>query len=386
MLKFIIVSDIHITQYDGFNKQSNISERSLLILKNFINIKKNLEDDSILIVVGDWFDNINKIHSIDLQITNMIFNLFKKVIFINGNHDIYTQSNNNFEITSGNILSTNKKVVYFNEPKLINMNDNYFWFFPYNSVNVNQFITKELQNLFNSNKYTNKSKHYFFSHLPIKEIENQFQNINDEYFSYSEFLSLMNKYKIDYQFFQGHYHLKSTEKIINDKRFHIITTFPKNFSDKVTSINDFKNFGYYELDLNTNEFYFNPMNEYFIFYEMLYSEDNVNKLIEFLSNNKNYFVNLKLVINKLNEQNLILIEKLKSVVKKIQIVNQFISENQNENNENDVESNTFEIVNVYVYLINYIKSIINITDEYKNNIVEYLNKLKEEIKQLKDGD
>lgn len=313
----------------------------------------------------------------------MIFNLFKKVIFINGNHDIYTSSNNNFEITSGNILSVNKKVIYFNEPRLININDNYFWFFPYNSINVNQFITGELEKLFNSSKYNNNSRHYFFSHLSIKEIENQFYNMSEGCFSYSEFLSIMNKYKINYQFFQGHYHLKSTEKIINDKQFHIITTFPKNFSDKVTSIEDFKNFGYYELDLNTGEFYFNSMDECFVFYEMLYSEDNINELLKFLSENKNYFVNLKLIVNELNEQNLILIEKLKSVVKKIQIVNQFVSGRQDKDNDkNDIEQNNFEIIDVYTYLINYIKSIINMTDDYKISIIEFLGKLKEEVKNL----
>lgn len=193
----------------------------------------------------------------------------------------------------------------------------------------------------------------------------------------------MNKYKINYQFFQGHYHLKSTEKIINDKQFHIITTFPKNFSDKVTSIKDFKNFGYYELDLNTGEFYFNSMDECFVFYEMLYSEDNINELLKFLSENKNYFVNLKLIVNELNEQNLILIEKLKSVVKKIQIVNQFVSGRQDKDNDkNDIEQNNFEIIDVYTYLINYIKSIINMTDDYKISIIEFLGKLKEEVKNL----
>jgi len=390
-MKFIVVSDIHLTQHDGFPKQNNISERSLLLLKNFVNIvKHNESDELILLVVGDWFDNINKLHSIDLQITNMIFKLFKKVIFINGNHDLYSShSSNNFQISSGDILSSNKQVTYFNDIKLINVGSDYFWLLPYktDTQEVLPKIEFQLKSLLQSKTYNNSSKHYFFSHLSIDEIEKTFFNHEKEYFKYTDFVKLMTNYKIDFEFFQGHYHLKSSENIIQDKRFHIISTFPKNFSDVVKSLNNFSNFGYYEIDTVTKDFYFKEFEEVFIFYEMEYSENNISDIINFLKSHSNYYVFLKLVVNELNEDKLFQIENLKSYVKRIQIVNKYtksggILENQNE----EILETTNMIMNIYQYLIDYIKTVSNLSDEYKNKIISSIIQIEREMEQLERGE
>lgn len=395
-MKFIVVSDIHLTQYDGFPKQSNISERSLLLLKNFIHIKKyNDSDDLILLVIGDWFDNINKIHSIDLQITNMIFNLFKKVIFINGNHDLYSSShskkNQNFKITSGDILSSNKKVLYFDNIKLININSNtYFWLLSYQIDNTSVLpqIENKLKELLNSNKYNNESKHYFFSHLSIDEVEKTFFNHEKDYFKYYDFVKLMEKYKIDFEFFQGHYHLKTTEDLIKIKRdrFHIISTFPKNFSDVIKNLDYINNFGYYEINPDIKEFYFQPFEELFIFYEMNYNDDNITQLLNYLKQNKKHHIFLKLVVNELDENKLVQIENIKSYVKKIQIVTKYNKSNKvlTENNSNDDDKPNI-ISNIYTYLEEYIKSS-NITDEYKEKVISILFNIEKELKQFERGE
>ena len=136
--KIFLLSDLH------FGVRGNSFEWLENQLNFFYNfyipfIKKNIESNDILLIIGDWFDNRQ---SLDIYIINKCQNLVYElakiipVYFIAGNHDNYKKNDNN--IISLVVFKNINNVFIIEEPTILKNKDKKYLLLPWIGDNDNE--------------------------------------------------------------------------------------------------------------------------------------------------------------------------------------------------------------------------------------------------------
>lgn len=278
-----------------------------------------------------------------------------------------------------------KNLIYFDKVTVLKVNSRvYFWFLPFltKSDSVIDEIEKQLKTLLQSNTYVNDSTHLFFSHLPIYEIESVEYN-SQSGLKFFDLKNLLLRYKIiNFHFFQGHYHLKTTETRIGDSGFHIISQYPKNFSDKITKVKQISEFGYYLIDVFDNgqvniEFY--PYDKLFLFYEVI-NDDEFTKLLNFIKENdtkQKYMFYVKILFDEMNKLEIL---KQFNSVRKVQVITDTkkLSLKSESINVQDLQTG-ISSVNVFDFLIQYVEQLLKDKNDISQRTLEIINEI---IKQI----
>ncbi len=363
-MKLYIVSDLHITQSNTlFSNKKSMSERSIQLLKSFLNLQLTPNED-VLLIGGDLFDNISKITYFDMLLYGKIVSLFKKVYLINGNHDIMNQI-----VNVTNLLSTYKRTITVKEVSTIQFSpDLYIHFIPYYPKEffkdivdntLTDIVIEKIKNVITTNTYHNRSLHLFISHAEISEIITQFENVdvtnNPHYLNYNELRMFLQTSNLNYKFFQGHYHTKDIR--IPDDNYYVITCFPKSFSEKTTVHNNI--YGYYEFDLNTYQLTFNEWPHQVKYLEFMSNE--YDKYEPFLNDNHHLYV-VKLHLTDNSNIDDVVINKLSnnSHVKKLITLSNLLKDNKLQQETEIVEEKYLTFEEYFVeYLMEYIQSLRN---------------------------
>jgi DNA repair exonuclease SbcCD nuclease subunit len=277
-----------------------MSERSIQLLKSFLDLHSNPNED-ILLIGGDLFDNINKVTYFDMLLYGKIISLFKKVYLINGNHDIMNQI-----VNVTNLLTTYKRTITIKEVSTIQISPElYVHFIPYypreflenTDDTLTDIVIRNVKSVISTNTYSNNSLHLFISHAEITEIITQFENIDTSnkphFLNYSELRMFLQQNNLNYKFLQGHYHTKDIR--VPDNNYYVITCFPKSFSEK-TVYDRNSEYGYYEFDIDTHQLIFNEWTHQVKYVEFMSTEyDKYEQLLN--DSNHLYVVKLHLTDN-----------------------------------------------------------------------------------------
>lgn len=237
---FIMISDIHF----GIR---NSSEQWSANMENYFHgyfiplLNRIKTDGSVLFVLGDIFDDRK---AINISIINMAVNIFREIALIlpvwiiNGNHDIYTKSDNS--ISSLAIFSGIRNLHIIRKPEIIQVRESSqikrLAFIPYQGD-----IEKETDLCMEA-----KDCDYIFMHTEIEGLR---------YDNGREIISAVRTAGINGKIYSGHIHKRQETK----KATYIGSPYQLTRSD----IGNHK--GIYQVDLKTNEekFYKNDFSPIF---------------------------------------------------------------------------------------------------------------------------
>lgn len=371
--------------YTNKKSTTDLSERSLQLLKSFVSMKPDKNTD-ILVVGGDLFDNIKSITYHDIFTASKIFALFKKTYHIDGNHDMI-----NKYVIAHEILNHQKRTVSISEIQSVKLlPDLYLHFIPYYSkdfipenTSLTEMVISHFKQLMGNPDYTNNSQHIIVSHAEIYEIFSTFDmSRKDDVYSpfmlrYRELMRFLKDNGINYMFFQGHYH--KPMNVFNDENYYTITCFPKGFDEKVSELSLDLKFGYYVFDVDTRVLTFNEWPYMVKFVEVTPSSFQI--INEHVLSNKNHMYVVKFIESVNEEENNKIMEQLKqntNIVKILLVTNPVLKnmlrdtmKDTTQNSDNNIDSDMY--MSFEEYFVDYLKTYVSKLDNmFSSYDISYL--------------